>query len=325
MTQAASKAHFYHQLTTLLSSGLGVQASARHLSSQPNHPRKDLIRCLEQGSNEGLPVHEAFKKYGRPTATAMEISLLQGAERGGKLEIGTHALAKYFDLLAAFWKSVKKAMSYPLLVLHAAIILPSLGTWLSDGDGALSLFVIPLLIAYGIMALLWRLGHWAYQRGTWDETTDLLLSALPFVGAMRRDLSLARFCQVLQIQLNTGGLVSDAIKSAGKAAATARLKIATKSMASEIIQHGKPLGPMLLCSPALPQNLAQPLHTAELVGRLDEQAGQCTEQLMAQATLASEHASKWVPKLLYAIIAFYAIYRILEFYLNYVKLLTGES
>lgn len=318
MSKAAQKAQFYHQLATLLSSGLSISLSVQHLQQQQKNALHAVAAGLARGVGEGMTLGDALKSYGGSSVDSLDVAVLQAAERGGKLEIGTSYLAGYYEILSNLWAQVRSGLAYPFLVLHAAILLPSLGEIATGSPGAWMRIIQSLLIAYAVIAVVWFGVRWLHRESEWNHTLDRLLGAVPFLGSLRRSLALARFTQVLQIQLETGGTVSEAVKSAGKAAGTACLKSETKLMAQKIIDEGVPLGPLLLASKAIPSSLGQVLHTAEAVGRLDEESGRQARLLMTEATKGANSAGVWLPKLIYLPIAAYAIYRILGFYSGYI-------
>lgn len=318
MSKAARKAQFYHQLATLLGSGLSISLSVQHLQQQQKNALHTVAAGLARGVGEGMTLGEALKTYGGASVEELDVAVLLAAERGGKLETGATYLAGYYEILANLWAQVRSGLAYPFLVLHAAIVLPSLGEIVTEAPGAWMQIFRTLVIAYAVVAVVWFGLRWLHRESSWNQTLDRLLGAVPFLGRLRKSLALARFSQVLQIQLETGGSVSEAVKSAGKAAGTACLKSETKIMAQKIIDDGVPLGPMLLTSKSFPSSLAQVLHTAEAVGRLDEESGRQARLLMTEATKGANSAGVWLPKLIYVPIAAYAIYRILGFYGGYI-------
>lgn len=319
MSHAARKEQFYYQLATLLDSGLSIQSSIDHLQQQRGNAMHALAVGLKRGVGEGMTLGDALKTYGGNEADPLDIATLRAAERGGKIEHGAKHLAEYYQLQAKLWQQIKGAMAYPLLVLHAAILLPAITVLVGETGGLFQAVGIPLLIAYGVIGALWFGGRFLHRESAWNESFDRLLAAIPFIGRLRQKLSLSRFCQVLQIQLQTGGQVSEAVKSAGVASGTARLKHEAKEMAKQISEHGVPLGPLLLSSRAMPSTLSQVLNTAETVGRLDEEAGLRAKQLMGEAAQAASTAGVWIPKLAYVPIALYAIYKIISFYSGYTE------
>ena len=182
---------------------------------------------------------------------------------------------------------------------------------------------MPLLFAYLIVALVWFAGRWFWRQGSTSRVIDRILNRFPGLGGWRRTLAHARFCQVLGIQLQTGDNVANAVSSAGGAAATANLAQTGQRMARQIRDEGCPLGPLLLQNRYFLPELAQVLTTAELAGRLDEESLLRARKLMDQARNSAEQSGYWVPKLLYAPSALYAIYRILQFYSGYATALGG--
>ena len=126
MSHAARKEQFYYQLATLLDSGLSIQSSIDHLQQQRGNAMHLLAAGLQRGVGEGMTLGDALKTYGGDEADPLDVATLRAAERGGKIEQGAKHLAEYYQLQAKLWQQIKAAMAYPLLVLHAAILLPAI-------------------------------------------------------------------------------------------------------------------------------------------------------------------------------------------------------
>jgi type IV pilus assembly protein PilC len=322
MGLSSHKAQFYHQLTTLLEAGIGVQTATEHLRTQRHQRLSAFASALAYGTANGLTLAESLETAPKKQVDALETSLLSAAERGGKIELATRQLSEHYELQAQLWQQILRAMIYPIIVLHAAIVLPSVGVFVGGGGTIWEAIGKPLLIAYALVAAVWLGGRWLWEQGQWSDSIDSLLNRIPGLGSWRKSLSLARFCQALGIQLQAGENVAKAVASAGKASATANLKHATKAMAQTISQEGCPLGPLLLMSNHFNPDLAQILSTSETAGRLELESLERARKLMDTARNSAATTGMWVPKLLYAPIALYAVWRIFSFYRDYIGNLT---
>ena len=316
MITAARKEHFYAQFATLLEAGMPVVKAAEHLTKHSSGPLGEMAGGMQRGLSEGMPLADAMKTYGGSEADLLDIAVLRSAERGGKLEIGARYLVDYYRMLTQVWKQWKHAMAYPLIVLHGALLLPAVAMVGNPDASFWKLVGIPVCIVYLVAGFLFMLASLFYRQAADNESFDGVANHLPFLGGFRRNLAQARFCQALEIQLQTGGNVSEAVKTAGQAAGTARLKHDAAEMASAIATQGCPLGPLLLKSAAISPTLAQSLNTSEAVGRLDVECGVQARKFMEAAELSAALCGVWIPKLLYVLIATFAIYKIFTFYLG---------
>ena len=316
MITAARKEHFYSQLATLLEAGMPVVKAAEHLTKHSSGSLGEMAGGMQRGLTEGMPLADAMKFYGGPDAELLDIAVLRSAERGGKLEIGARYLVDYYRMLTQVWKQWRHAMAYPLIVLHAALLLPAVSMVGNPDASFWKLVGIPVCIVYLFAGFLFVMANFFYRQAADNESLDSLANHLPFLGSFRRNLAQARFCQALEIQLQTGGNVSEAVKTAGQAAATAKLKHDAAEMAETIATQGCPLGPLLLKSGAISPTLAQSLNTSEAVGRLDVECGVQAHKFMEAAEQSAVLCGIWIPKLLYVVIAVFAIYKIFTFYLG---------
>lgn len=320
MFGAKKKARFYHQLTTLLRSGISVNASMDLLERQAGPAMLPVVAGMKHGLASGLGLGDAMREA--PTVTSMEASVMGAAERGGKLEQGARHLADYYQLIASLWRDIFTSMAYPLLVLHVAILLPGLVEVIS-GASIWAAMIKPLIIAWALIILVVAGGNLLWTKGSTNAGIDSFLNKIPFLGNLRRKMSLARFCKVLEIHLQTGGQVSEAVKAAGKASGSAGIMNEAMDFADIISREGCPLGPLLMGSRKFPAPLSQVLSTAESVGRMDEEAGARAEELMREAGGTATGGTVWLPRLLYAPIALYAIYKIFTMASGYYNTLSS--
>jgi len=315
MFGANKKALFYHQLATVLESGIGTSAALVMLQRQAKPAAARLVGTLQAGLSAGGGLGVAMTQT-RGVAK-MDASVMGAAERGGMLEVGARHLADYYQLVANLWREILAAMGYPMLVLHAAILLPGLVRVIGSSGTVFQSMVMPLLLAWLLLALLILAGKWLWQAGESQVVVDRILTRIPFLGSFRKSLAMARFCKVLEIHLRAGGLVSEAVKAAGSASGSALVASEGTRFAKIIAGQGCALGPLMVASSAFPWQLSQSLNTAETVGRLDEECGIRSQDMMVAAANSARGGGAWIPRFLYAPIAIFAIYQIFRLYSNY--------
>lgn len=314
------RALLHRELARLLEAGFPVdQAAVTLLARQPKGPRRRVLEALRDGLTGGQTIAGALQ----PAVSAMEYSLLEASEKGGRVADGFAYLADFFTMRSRTRSQAIAGLIYPLLVLHLAIVPASL--MLTFGKG-LSGF---LPTALGLLGLLYAAGtaawlgiRWLLARGQHDRATDALLRRLPIVGTWRRAESLSRFCKVLEISLLAGRLPSAAVMLAASAADSALVRAAAERIAAETAA-GNPLGPAMAGDPAFPIELADSLTSSEIAGSLEKEAGRWSIYFQSEANQAAQLVATWLPRVVYAVAVAVVIGVVIKFALNYVNMLTG--
>src|SRR5690606_15855137 len=108
---------------------------------------------------------------------------------GGSLPEGFTQLAELFEARAALKQKVAMGLCYPLLLLHVAVFLPSLGTLVGSGVAAYAQeTVLPLGALYAVVAGL-VIGARALERAH-PALAGRLRAAIPGIGGLVRDRGL---------------------------------------------------------------------------------------------------------------------------------------
>jgi type II secretory pathway component PulF len=277
------------------------------------------VEALRAGLGSGRTIAESLQ----PEITEMEFSVLDSTERGGQLADGCAHLAEYFALQAQTRSRILPRLLYPALLLHLAFLPGAVPRLISDGFGGfLRALLGPILIGYGLVALLVFGFRFLARRGQSDPRVDRLVNAVPLAGSMRRALGLSRFCKILEISLLAGRKPSDAVADAAGAAAMGLVRRAGREI-SPRLAAGESLGPLLLSCGAFPDELADALANAEEAGTLEKEAGRWARYLQAEANQTAERVAEWAPRVVYAIAVVFAVWAIYRGAMSYFNTITG--
>jgi type II secretory pathway component PulF len=310
----AEKALLYRELAKMTAADFHFDRSIKLLlSHQPNAARRAFLEAVQARLAAGGSVAEAVASASARQVTPLERAMVEAGERSGRLADSFAHLAAYFEAAENARRQSWRAMHYPLILLHLAILLPELPRAIASGTPAES----GQRVAWAV-ALLWvavGLGLWGWrhlsrlaERSPW---LDALLGRVPFAGRARRHWALARFAQVFHSGLLAALRMSRAVELAGDASQSGRLRAATRQAASRI-EGGDSVAAALRPSGAFPRSFVDTIATAEEVGSLDEEMGRWTLLQTEEAMDALRRASLWLPKVAYAIITVFVVYRIYE-------------
>jgi type II secretory pathway component PulF len=320
MTTAAHRHWLYTELAKLLHAGFPIERAADTLlKQQPAEPRRRTLEALKQG----LGRHQTIAESLRGSVSDLEFSLLDAAERGGRLGDGCEHLADYFSLLEETRRRFLRRLIYPALLLHLVFLPGALPKLVIEGPNAfLAALIVPLSCLYGAAALVVGLGLWLVRTARTNPGIDRLLNVVPVLGWVRRSLAFSRFCKVFQISLLAGRRISDALEMSAMAAQSAALSTAAQRLVPEV-EAGEALGPLLQTSSVFPTDMASGFATAEEAGTLDREAARWAAFYRVEAQAATDAFATWAARIIYGIAVVAVAWVVLRFWLNYFQTIGG--
>lgn len=314
--RAGEKAMLYREFAKLIGAGYHLdRAIGLLLGQNPPRHRKAFLQGMQQGLAEGKGFAESIASQSTDLAGGLEKSLIAAGEQSGKLAESFSHLARYFGAVEGAMRQSRGAIIYPLVLLHLAIVLPEIPAMIApqEGDDS-SPWVRLLLMIGGLWVLLFVVGwiwRWLTRRAVESVAFDRIVTLVPFIGKARRHWALARFTQVFHSGLLAALRMSDILELAGEASQSGRIHAAAKD-AAEKVAAGDTLSLALAATGGFPTDFIHTLATAEETGTVDEEMAR---RAVAETMLASEAintASVWLPRIGYALVVVFVVYRIFK-------------
>lgn len=222
---------FCRQMHTLLKAGITVAEAIYYVAGTTQST--SLARALEDISanlKKGQSIAYCFKQYSKIFPNIF-VSLLKVGEQSGQLEEAFKRLSEYITLEMKTVKRIKSALRYPTIVIVAALgalivinffVVPKFTAMYKNFNAELPLltrilmgfsdsllanwpfFLIGLLIFFiGIKLILkTKRGRYWWDRGK---------LRIPVIGSLLKMVLLARFVRSLNLMLNSGVAVTDAL------------------------------------------------------------------------------------------------------------------
>ena len=159
--------------------------------------------------------------------------MIEAGEQAGLLERSFEKLSEYFKLALETEAKIKRGLVYPVIMLHAAILMAlisisMMASWspLAKESAAWESFKAGL----GIVALLYLLmisfvSIFVLQvrRAGTSMTSDRLIGYIPLLGKMRNCLAMSRFCEVFHMSLSSGQKMDRSFYMAGASSGSGRI------------------------------------------------------------------------------------------------------
>lgn len=311
--------HIFHaELAKLVEAGFGIREAARVLlDGDPPAPERKLLEGLLAGLSEGRSIAVSFEGGG---LSRLELGIIAAGEKGGKLGEAFLHLADYFEMVAKARRNAVSAMVYPLVLLHLGILLAVVPSDVVSGGLAagqvLTRLVTALFVCYGVIALGMMLALRLLKSAESNASVDRFIRRIPLVGKVRAKLAMGRFVKVYHAGLVAGLSMNETASMSGEAAASGSIRDASKRLVAAA-KEGETLGPVFVAEKAFPRAFARSYATAEESGTLDKDLVRWGKVYADEAAAGVRRLSVVLPKLGYALVVVFVVWKLLGFYSGY--------
>ncbi|MFA5505033.1 MAG: type II secretion system F family protein [Vulcanimicrobiota bacterium] len=204
-----TKAVFFRQLATMIQAGLPVGRAVSTASEVGlRKVGSSLVSMIEK---KGSTLSEAMARFPHHFSRC-EVAIVRAGEKSGQMDRQLEELATAAEQDWQMQKKITSKMVYPLLVAHAAVLLPPLVLLVSSGLAAYLKAILTILVpAYCVAAGLFLSYRFFKQSGGPRRLMDTLLSTAPLIGGPKKLGARIRFLRTLASLIEAGFLPSQAL------------------------------------------------------------------------------------------------------------------
>lgn len=287
--KSRDKVIFSRQFATMINAGLALLRALYILEEQTSNPRfRKIISQVRMDVEAGMPLSDAIEKH--PVAfDRLYVSMVRAGEIGGVLDQTLDRLATQLEKDDSLRRSVKSAMTYPLLILVFAIlvmfalilfVIPVFGAMYNDLGGQLPLLTRIMMGISNMMRSFWfiifpgiflslyglrRLKR--SRRGT--EVWDRVKLHLPMqLGSIIQKIAVSRFSRTLATLVSSGVPILQSIEITGKTSGNTVIEYAMDDV-MEQIKAGESIARPLEKVSVFPPMVTQMIAIGEETGALD--------------------------------------------------------
>lgn len=316
----AHKHLFYTEIAKLLEAGFDIRKAAAVLAdSRLPAPQLALLKNLNRGLDSGQSITAAFGRNTR-TISELESGIIGAGERGGKLAPAFQHLSDYFGMLTSTRREIVKGMIYPIIVLHLGIVIAIVPGALMAGTMShgqiLGRVVTTLLIVYAVAFIAVLAVRAILKRAPENPGLDRWINRIPWIGATRRNLAMARFCKVYHSCLLAGISMRETVQLASGSAQSGIIREAGARL-EQVAKEGGALGPAFMAENAFPKAFSRSYSTGEEAGTLDTDLGRWSKLFQDDAASSARTMSMMVPKMMYFLILGFVAWKVVGFYGGY--------
>ncbi|MBS1786287.1 MAG: type II secretion system F family protein [Acidobacteria bacterium] len=280
---------FNQQLAALIHAGLPVLQSIQMLRQRsPNAKLRAVLADVESRIKSGSALSEAFAAQGDTFPKIYTASILAG-ERSGNLDEVLRRYVEYTKAIAQLRRKIRGALTYPILLLCAAVILIAVLTTfvipqfssLYENMGSelppITVVVVGLSsairgnlywLAPAIVGLLAAVYSWR-KTETGRRTMDRWVLKVPIIGDLVKQMTTAQFSRSMATLLAGGITVIESFQIAMNSVANRELLRRTEPALPKV-REGKPFTDSLAESGWVPELATDMIGVGERSGSLRE-------------------------------------------------------
>jgi len=318
----SEKKSLYRQLATLLSSGFSLSSAFHQIENNVSALLKDVISSLKKNISEGRPLAEAMSLF--PTIfSPFEKAVVEAGQASGNLSESLLLLAEYFEFTCSIKTRLIAGLTYPVILLHLAVIIPAVPLLFLKGLMAFLARVVPFfLVLYLIFFVVLFLYRYTSQSAALAETKDRILLNIPSLGKFIKKLEVIRFLKSF-VALYTAGV--EIVRAIELAAGTVRNTFIRQDIKNTLplLRSGKTLSEVFAGKVWMPAVVYDMLKTGEISGTMDETLNKVSTYLKEEVDATVEQFIKVLPVAVYLVVALYIGYIVISFYARYFQMLNS--
>jgi type II secretory pathway component PulF len=331
----------YAQLASLLRSGVPLLRSLAVIQQQAsNETLKRVIGEVHDRVEQGETLGESISRYPR-VFNEMAVNMVRAGGEGGFLEEALDRVAQFTEQQEDLKSRTVGALAYPVFLgivgstIVAALViffvpkfgelfdslrergeLPVLTDWLLWFSASLKTWGIVFLVFFIAAVLLIR-ARLATEEG--KRFRDLVKLKVPLLGAVFKNLAVARFCRVLGTLLRNGVPILKSLEISRRAAGNRILSEAIAD-ASENISAGESLATPLGESGHFPMTVVEMISVAEESNTLDKVLVEIADGLEKQTSRRLDLAVRLLEPMMLLVLAGAVLFVVIALLLPVIKM-----
>ena len=279
---------FTKQLAVLLKSSVPLLQSMELLIEQFDGAFRRVLIRVKDGLKSGQPLAKELGKYPK-IFTNVYVQLVRAGEASGKLDLILFRLIDYLERAETTRKNIKKAMSYPIIVMCFALLVivgllvglvPKLKDMFEQMGKGLPLptqilittsnFFVNNFILLGITLILSVIAfiYWKSTKSG-KYKFDSILLRFPLTAYFSKTRAVVQFCKTLGMLLESGVNLSEALDIVCNIVDNAVLVKQLNQARDKIIKEGK-ISKYLKETGIFPNIAIYMISTGEQSGKLGE-------------------------------------------------------
>jgi len=320
---ANTKRTFYRQLSTLLTSGFSISGALHHLTENSSPDISSVTSRLHSGVAKGNPFTRQMKLLSPEVFTEFEIGVVEAGENSGSLPESLLNLAEYFEFMTGIKNKIISGLTYPVILLHLAILIPAVPVLFLQGIAAFLIKIFPpLFLIYLLFFSAVFFFRYSKQSPVLIEKKDRIILKIPFFGKLLIKIEVLRFLKSFVALYTAGAGIIRGVEVAAGTVGNTVIKNDIKTLLP-LLRKGGSMSEVFCGKPWFPAVVCDMLKTGEVSGTIEETLKKVSGYLTDEVNVTIEQILKIMPVAVYLLVALYIGYVVISFYVRYLGMLTS--
>jgi len=309
------KAIFYRQLGTMLKAGLPLLTALGYLKSAG--PNARIYQVFYEGVSSGEPFAGVVASLSPRVFSMFEEATLRAGEASGTLPVILNRLGDYFDFIHRTRARIINGLIYPVMLLHAAIIIPAVPLLILRGFGPFLVATLPVLgLIYCVAAALIFLVKKLQTPSPFSLVFSKVLINLPVVGPLTKKTALLRFLQAFVCLYTSGIGVVEAVQLSAR---TMGNPVMEQEMlkAVALLRESATIPEAFADNTFFPPVVREMLTIGAVSGKMDETLSHVIGYMQEEVKNTVTKLIAVLPVAVYLMVAVYIGYIVIRFYVGY--------
>jgi type IV pilus assembly protein PilC len=282
-------------MATMIDAGMPMIRSLDTVAAQTGSPRINrLARELREHLEGGSTFVEAISQF--PLIfDEMHINLIAAGEASGRLDRIFIRLADFMDEMHRLKKMFISKMIYPVLLLHAAILIMSAVQLFQKGAAAALAYIVgglgPIYAVVAVLIIGYKVGR---KTSSLRLKLDTALYHIPIAHGIVHNLGLARFTGTLETMYSAGVPMIRAFAMAAESTGN-QLMAQRIRRGVPYLEEGRPLSEALVSTQVFSVMTNNMIATGEESGRLDTMLEKVSQNAQHEAEVTLERVGIILP------------------------------
>lgn len=310
-------AFFYNHIAVMLHAGIGIIPFFETMrTSEKNSVQKNKLSYIIENLKKGESLTSSLQKSF--LIPVFDLPVIEAGEKSGELVKIFKNLSKEYDLAAVTETTVRGALVYPFILFGFALLIPSAPAMLL---GEISLFRyvstigLTLAVVVALANYIFSLFLKSYYSISIAKQRHTLFSKIPFLRNLSYIISLEKFCSSLELMLEAGIPIFEALKLAGQTSPNDDINLACRRIVGEA-KAGKSLALAFKMESVFPHDIVNSITLGHESGEIPAMLRKSAEMLRTDINRDIGVLSKTLPLIIHGLVMAYVAYTILSLYVG---------
>ena len=310
------KSIFYRELGTMLKAGLPLLTALCHLKNSTGSNAR-IYQILHEGISSGEPFADIVASLSPRVFSVFEVATLRAGEASGTLPGILNMLGDYFYFIHQTRARIISGLVYPVILLHAAIVIPAVPVLILRGLRPFLTATLPVLVLiYGVVAAFIFLVKTLQKPSPFSFIFSRFIISLPVIGPLTKKTALLRFLQAFVCLYSAGIGVVEAVQLSAR---TMGNPVMEQEMlkAVALLRESATITEAFADNAFFPPVVREMLSIGAVSGKMDETLSHVIGYMQEEVKNTVTKLVAVLPVVVYLIVAVYVGYIVISFYRGY--------